>query len=153
MNDSVYMNVEAIKEDMKRLNITAKQVSLSLGLSDNALSGMFFAAEKKGAAYKRENIARIEKALFREPGAYCIEKKDVSEKKTAESPNGGANSKDIADAFMQLLAIDNKILVELKNMNEAMKELLMNVRGDTSTGKEYMRRIHDNVLKISEELK
>ena len=88
MNDSVYLNVEAVREDLKRMNVTAEQVSVAVGLSKNALSGMFFAAEKRGAAYKRENVARFEKALFREPGAYCIEKKDEPEK-TAETPQGG----------------------------------------------------------------
>ena len=77
----------------------------------------------------------------------------MSRRRPPKLRKGGASNKDMADAFMQLLAIDNKILVELKNMNEAMKELLMNVRGDTSTEKEYVRRIHDNVLKITEALK
>ena len=106
---------------------------------------------KNGNKFIRESVTRFERALFAEEGAYCIELDDVPEQE--KQPEQKQADKELTDAFMQLLAIDNKILVELKNMNEAMKELLMNIRGDTSTEKEYVRRIHDNVLKISEALK
>lgn len=150
MRDTVYLNADAVRTDLKRMNLTAEKVCERLGLAKNTLTNML-SSSKDGKKFMREGVARFERALFAEEGAYCIELDDMPEQE--KQPEQKQADKELADAFMQLLAIDNKILVELKNMNEAMKELLMNVRGDTSTEKEYVRRIHDNVLKITEALK
>lgn len=82
--EKVMVNADEIRKDLARMGLQARQVSISMGKHGNYISEILSRADTR--TFERKTIELIEKALFREPGAYCIE---IKEQETEEKPQGG----------------------------------------------------------------
>lgn len=142
------VNADEIRKDLARLGIQGTQVSYSIGKSRNYVSQILARAETTPC--ERRTVEMIEKAMFREPGAYCIEIN--KEKKTEEKPADGTKAeidgvrKDLDDMY----TMQKAIYAELRSIHSDMKELLFDIKNNTSTSKEYAKRVHDDCYKLTQ---
>ena len=150
MENKVRLNAEKIRGDIERMGLKYTQISLSMGKDKNYIAQLLARSETQ--TYMRETVAAVERALFQEPGAYCIEIAD--DEKPEEKPQGGGSPggdidklrKDLNDVYVMQKAIYD----ELRSMHSEIKELLFSTMNNTSTKKEYAKRVHDDCYKLTQ---
>lgn len=142
------VNADEIRKDLARMGLQARQVSISMGKNGNYISEMLSRSDTR--TFERKTVEMIEKALFREPGAYCIEIN--KEKKTEEKPAEGmkAEADGIRKDLSEMYIMQKAIYTELRSIHSDMKELLFDIKNNTSTSKEYAKRVHDDCYKLTQ---
>lgn len=147
--EKVMVNAEEIRKDLARMGLQAKQVSISMGKNGNYLAEMLSRSATR--PLERKTVEMVEKALFREPGAYCIE---IKEQETEEKPQGGGRSDENAEQIRKdindIYAMQKAIYTELRSIHTDMKELLFDIKNNTATSKEYAKRVHDDCYKLTQ---
>lgn len=146
--EKVMVNADEIRKDLARMGLQAKQVSISMGKNGNYLAEMLSRSATR--PLERKTVEMVEKALFREPGAYCIEINE--DKKTEEKPAEGMKAEwdGVRKDLNEMYIMQKAIYTELRSIHSDMKELLFDIKNNTSTSKEYAKRVHDDCYKLTQ---
>ena len=99
MSEQVRINEDAIKADLKKMGVTAGQVCESMGVNRNFITNAF-ARKIVGV----ETVRQIERALFREEGAYVIRTEA-----TQSTPKSGDTSAVLKHLDTHLFEIEKQI--------------------------------------------
>lgn len=135
--ETARVNKDAIRKDLEQMGLTAERVSVAMGFSAN-----YIADAIRRERVRVETIDKIERALFKEPGTYRLpdEPEPAKAVRTETEP----------DDLRELIAATRKTNDGIRELRDLMKELLYDIKGNTGTTKEYVSRIHGNVLKIEQ---
>lgn len=140
-------NYEALKADMNRYGINGKQLSERIGKNKNYIATTF-ALDRAS----REVIGEVEKAMFREAGAYCIEIEEESkpEPKPVMTEGMGILLKQIGgklDLLLEKLTlIFEDQMAERKDRTKDVEALVKAIRETQAENKLVMDQILDKEI-------
>lgn len=109
--NTVGINKEKIREDMKKHGISAEQLSVSMGMGKTYIANLL----ARDVATP-DVLAKVEKAMFREEGAYRTDKVGSPEEKTLiirllneQLIEMKALRQDIASLKEEILSVENAV--------------------------------------------
>ena len=119
------VNVDAIREDLKKMGLTATQVSRSLGKSRTYIAEILSRGEAGSKA-----IRQVEKALFREEGAYEI-----------KSPAVQGTQNECAELLRKLIEMQELMIEQQKAQAAIMQERITDLENEIKQNSKWTARL------------